>query len=282
LFRGDGEGSKASQEDELRLMGRQLRSLMSDVTDTRSRLQRSHDRLQAAEKLASVGKLAASVAHEIRNPLTAVKMWLFSIRDTVGRNADVDRKFGIVSEEIARLEGIIRHFLEFSRPPTIRSQRQDVGRVVGNAVELLELRLKEKKICVAMGPTTGLPAVMADADQLKQVFINLLNNAIDAMTEGGEIRITSISANDADGRPMVVVRVADTGPGMPEDIRNHIFEPFFTTKDTGTGLGLCIAAHIMDRHGGLLVLESSTEKGTVFAVWTPTLLEHSDGQNPGS
>lgn len=283
LFRGDRvDGDKASKEDELRIMGSHFRSLMSDVTDTRSRLDRSHHRLLATEKLASVGKLAASVAHEIRNPLTAMKMWLFSIQEAIRGNRDLERKIGIVSEEIARLENIIRNFLEFSRPPTIKPQRQDVGSVIEKTLELLGPRLKEGRIHIVSGSTEGLPPIMADPDQLKQVFINLLANAADSMTGGGEIRIVPTAERDADGRPMVVVRVSDTGPGMPEDVQRRIFEPFFTTKDTGTGLGLCIAAQIMAGHGGLLVLESSADKGTIFAVWTPLAQEDSHGQDPRS
>ena len=117
LFRGDRcDGGKHPEEDELRAMGNHLRSLMSDMTDTRSRLEHSRSRLLAAEKLASVGRLAATVAHEIRNPLTAIKMWLFSIQEAAQGNADLCRKLGIISEEITRLESIIRNFLEFSRP----------------------------------------------------------------------------------------------------------------------------------------------------------------------
>ena len=121
---------------------------------------------------------------------------------------------------------------------------------------------------------------MADAAQFKQVLLNLLGNAADAMAGGGEIRIAATAEKDADGRPMVVVRVCDTGPGMPPDVQRRIFEPFFTTKEKGTGLGLCIAAQIMARHDGGLVLESSTEKGTTFAVWMPIAPEGLDGQNP--
>ena len=136
LYRGDRHASdKGSEEDELRMMGNHLRNLMSDVSDTRSRLERSRNQLLVAEKLASVGKLAASVAHEIRNPLTAMKMWLFSIQEAVQGNADLGRKLGIISEEIARLESIVRDFLEFSRPRTLalsaarrrRRDRSDAG-----------------------------------------------------------------------------------------------------------------------------------------------------------
>jgi len=250
------------------------------VTDTRSRLERSRSRLAAAEKLASVGRLAATVAHEIRNPLTAMKMWLFSICEDTEGNAALGRKLGIISEEMTRLESIIRNFLEFSRPITLDCRPQDAGLVIGQTLELFEPRWKEAKIRVVSGSTSGLPAVLADADKLKQVFINLLGNAAEAMTAGGEIRIAASVEKDADGRRMLVVRIGDTGPGMPKDVRSRIFEPFFTTKDTGTGLGLCIAAQIMVRHGGSLVLESSTEKGTVFAVWIPLAEEHTHGQDP--
>jgi signal transduction histidine kinase len=282
LFYGDRRnGAKQTDQDELRIMGDHLRNLMSHVSDTRSRLERSHDRLLAAEKLASVGKLAASVAHEIRNPLTAIKMWLFSIQETAGEDVELERKLRIVSEETSRLETIVRSFLEFSRPPTLHCQKQSICTVIDQTLELLRPRLKEARICAEHVQRMELPPIMADAGQLKQVFINLLGNAADAMTEGGQVQIASTIEKDADGRPMVVARVCDSGHGIPPDIQRRIFEPFFTTKDTGTGLGLCIAAQVMVRHGGALVLESSTERGTVFAVWTPIAQEDSDGKNPG-
>ncbi|HEV2972759.1 MAG TPA: ATP-binding protein [Pirellulales bacterium] len=281
LFHGDHRDSPAdSDQDELRMIGNHFRDLMSDVSDARSRLDRSHDRLMAAEKLASVGKLAASVAHEIRNPLTAIKMWLFSIQETARGNVELNRKLRIVSEETTRLESIVRSFLEFSRPPALRCQPQNVGAVIEQTLELLRLRLEEGAIGAEHATREDLPPIMADAAQLKQVFLNLLGNAADAMTGGGEIRITATAENDADGRPMVVVRIRDTGAGMPQDVQRRIFEPFFTTKETGTGLGLCISAQVMARHGGALVLESSTDKGTTFAVWVPIAREESDGQNP--
>jgi signal transduction histidine kinase len=278
VFRGDRcDCGRHPEEDELRAVGSHLRSLMSDVTDTRSHLDRSRSRLAAAEKLASVGKLAATVAHEIRNPLTAIKMWLFSIRKANVGNADLGRKLGIISEEISRLESIIRNFLEFSRPMDLKCRPQEVGVVIGETLELLAPRLKEAKIHAVSNPHGGLPAVMADADKLKQVLLNLLGNAADAMSDGGEIHIATSVERDADGRRMAVVRIGDTGPGIPTDVQSRIFEPFFTTKDNGTGLGLCIAAQIMARHGGSLVLESSTQKGTTFAICLPIVAEGAHG-----
>ena len=145
----------------------------------------------------------------------------------------------------------------------------EVNCVVQQTLDLFEQQLKDHNIRVVAEPGNKLPAVFADADKLKQVFINLIGNAIDAITQGGEIRIGATVENDADGRPMVVVRFRDSGSGMSGDVQTRIFDPFFTTKDDGTGLGLCISAQVMAQHEGSLVLESSTEHGTTFAVWLP-------------
>jgi signal transduction histidine kinase len=275
LFRGADGG--ATDEDELRSMGGYFRELMSDVTDTRSRLERSRLRLAAAEKLAAVGKLAATVAHEIRNPLTAMNMWLFAVQQQVQGDAELERKLDIISEEMTRLEEIIRSFLEFSRPMELQCRPTDVDCVVQQTLELFEPRLKERNIRVARSATGAMPAILADADKLKQVFINVIGNALDAMDNGGEIRVDMAVENDAIGRRMVVVRFHDTGPGMPKDVQARVFDPFFTTKEDGTGLGLCIAAQVIARHEGSLVLESSTENGTTFAVWLPVPRESAHG-----
>ena len=131
------------------------------------------------------------------------------------------------------------------------------------------MSLKEKNITIVQGAATDLPPVVTDPEQLKQVLINLLNNAAEATPNGGEIHIVTTVEKEADGRSMVVVRISDSGCGMDEDVQRRVFEPFFSTKEEGTGLGLCIAARIMAAQDGLLVLESSSEKGTTFAVWTP-------------
>ncbi len=283
IFHGNRhDPSQGSTEDEMRLMGDHLRNLMSSVSDARSRLEQSRSRLLAAEKLASVGKLAASVAHEIRNPLTAMKMWLFSVQEAVRGNADVVRRLGIVSEEIARLECIVRDFLEFSRPAAPQRQPHQIAEIVDTTLELLAPRLERGKVCVAWSPPPALPRVAVDSGQIKQVLLNLLGNAADAMPGGGEIRLAAAAEKNADGQARVVVRVRDTGPGIPADLQCRIFEPFFSTKDDGTGLGLCIAAQVMAGHGGRLVLESTTEKGTTFAVWMPIAPEDTHAQDSRS
>lgn len=268
--------------DELHTVDTYLRSLMCDVSDARLALDQNRKRLMNAEKLATVGKLAAGVAHEIRNPLTAMKMWLFSIRKAVGHDPELDRKFEIISEETTRLERIVCNFLEFSRPPALKLQAQSVSLLIDKTLELFGHRIEERELCLVRSDTEPILPVMVDGEQIKQVFINVLDNAIEATPERGEIQITVDTADDTDDRSMVAVRVQDTGRGMPQDVCERIFEPFYTTKDDGTGLGLCIAAQIMARHGGRLVLESSTERGTTFAVWIPIARKEAHEQNPGS
>jgi signal transduction histidine kinase len=269
-FAGEASGEdRQLPTDELRAVGIYLRNLMTDVTDARTTLERSREQLRASERLAAVGKLAASVAHEIRNPLTSVKMWLFSIQQEVGGDAALDRKFEIVSEEIGRLEKIVRNFMEFSRPSELKLAVESMAEILDKTLELMGPRMADHKIEVARRDAAGLPPVLVDAEQLRQVLINLLNNAAEAAGENGQIRVAATAESEGEGRKMVVVRVSDSGTGMSEEVQQRIFEPFFTTKDEGTGLGLCIAARIMARHKGRLVLESSDQQGTTFALYVP-------------
>ncbi len=236
----------------------------------------------SADKLASVGRLAASVAHEIRNPLTAIKMWLFSLREAVGGQPELQHELAIVSEEIVRLEGIVRGFLELSRPPAVSCRSMVVTEILQRTLEFLGPRLEHAQIRVVQDFVPDLPAVLADAERLKQVLLNLIGNAAEAMRDGGELRLTATCESEADGRRLVVLRVQDTGPGLPQEAQRRLFEPFFTTKEQGTGLGLWLASQIMTQHTGRLVLESSSPRGTVFAVWIPAVKVQSDGQDPGS
>jgi signal transduction histidine kinase len=138
-----------------------------------------------------------------------------------------------------------------------------------NTLELAEPRIAHATTKLVREDSPNLPPVLADREQLKQVLLNLLNNAAEAAGEGGQITVITAAESERDGRKMVVVRVSDSGPGVPKEVSDRIFEPFFSTKDEGTGLGLPIAARIMARHEGRLVLESSNEQGTTFAVFIP-------------
>jgi signal transduction histidine kinase len=263
----EGEAGGAGS-DELWELRHYVKHLMTDVTETRSDLEQSRTQLAHSDKLAAVGKLAACVAHEIRNPLTSVKLWLYSLRRNLGQDDQTQQKFDMVSEEIARLESIVRNFLEFAKPPSLKLQPQSVSLLLDKATELVQQSLESQRIRLVRRDERELPQAMVDAEQLKQVFLNLINNAIDAMPRGGEVHLSSTSAHRG-GREMVAVRLADSGDGMTADVQQRVFEPFFTTKENGTGLGLNVAASIMARHNGLLELESSGPQGTQWVIWIP-------------
>ena len=261
--------SPAPPGDELRSIGESLRTLTSNLDRTRADLEQSRERALNSEALASVGKLAACVAHEIRNPLTSMKLWLHSIREAAPGEPEVARRCEMVACEIVRLDRIVNNFLEFSRPPELRLEKQDLREVLQGTVDLFSERAREAGVHIVLEPGDAALLVRADGEQMRQVFLNLLVNAADATGPGGEIRIRSgVEANGPEG-PTVLVRVEDTGSGLPEGVRARLFEPFVTTKEKGSGLGLSIVASILARHQGLIHLDTSVASGCAFDVRIP-------------
>jgi signal transduction histidine kinase len=177
--------------------------------------------------------------------------------------------FETVAHEIDRLENVVRNFLEFTRPPSLALRPCRLADLIESTLQLVGHRLFERKIVLERATPCPDGAVLADPDQLKQVLMNLIDNAVDAMPGGGRLRIAVERETDRSGALMAVVRVSDTGPGIPADVAARVFEPFFSTKEEGTGLGLCIAANIMARHNGRLTFESHAAAGATFAVWLP-------------
>lgn len=222
-----------------------------------------------AEKLASVGRLAAGVAHEIRNPLTSMKLSLFSIGKHLKGNERLQDNVRVMSEEIQRLETVIRNFLEFSRPPTLKFRPTAVRALVDDLVSLYRHQLSRSQVAIEVDVPLDLPQVMIDPDQIKQVFLNLMANAVDAMTAGGHIHLTADTVITDNGQTELLFRFADSGPGIPADQQGHIFDAFYTTKPEGTGLGLAISSRIMKNHGGSLSLDPAAERGAVFLLRLP-------------
>ena len=258
-------------------MSRRPRTVVAD--GERSPRQRERALVLEEDRWATLGRLAAGLAHEVRNPLAAITMWLFSIREEVRPEGELAHKFDIVAEELARLGCLLRNFLDCSRPPAaIRSLL--VEDVIDKTLELAQYPLRKKALRLVRPQTAGLPPVAADPQRLQQVFLNLLLNAIEATPPGGEVRFETTLECDA-GRPAVVVRVQDTGAGIPEEVRSRIFEAGWTTKPSGTGLGLSIAGRLVAEFGGKLVLEDLLPGETSFAVWIPTAEEKGHEPHPG-
>jgi signal transduction histidine kinase len=262
----DPTQSHTSFEDDVHELEFYSRALMTDVTRTRTDLKESQGRLVAAEKLAAVGRFAAAATHEIRSPLTSIKMWLFQLKQTAGQEADARHAIAVLEGEIARLEDLATSFLQFSRPPSLRLSRQCVSEIVDSTVELAQHRLNDRGVRIERSTARDLPAIKADAQQLRQVLLNLLANAVDATPKGGVVRISESREPSGNGRDDVVLRIRDEGHGVPDSVRERLFEPFVTTKPHGTGLGLAVASSIIAQHGGQLVLEDQEGSGAVFAV----------------
>ena len=256
-------------DDEVKALGMRFQKLMKDVDQTKSKLEWSREHLQLAEKWALVGKLAAGVAHSIRNPLTSVKMRLFSMERSLELGATQKEDFDVISEEIRHIDTIVNNFLEFARPPKLKMRSASPSDAVDLAVQLLRHRLDSYNAKVEVIRDGRLPEIEADPEQLKEVLVNLMVNACEAMVNGGTIRIREEKSSSDTLGPVVVIRVSDDGPGIPESDQTRVFQPFFSTKEEGTGLGLSIATRIVEEHRGWLDLESTEGKGATFVITLP-------------
>lgn len=255
--------------DEVKALSTRVHSLIEDVDQVQTELTRSQEHLLQSGKWAMMGKLAAGVAHSIRNPLTSVNMRLYSLKRSLAMSDSQQEDFQVISEEIRHIDAIVRNFLEFSRPPKLKMQQISPSDVVDNALVLLRHRLESYGVGVQLLRPERLPEIWVDPDQLKEVLVNLLLNACEIMPGGGAITIREEERQDSLLGAAVVIRVSDNGPGIPESVRDKVFQPFFSTKEEGTGLGLSIATRIIEEHGGRLELESKENQGTTFIITLP-------------
>jgi len=265
----DPGSDKHLDSDEIKALSRRVHDLIENVDQTQTKLKWSHEHLLQSERLAQVGKLAAGVAHSIRNPLTSVKMRLFSLERTLDLVPSQKEDFEVISDEIRHIDTIVRNFLEFSRPPKLKMQTVSPSDAVDMALQLLRHRLESYGVEVEVKRARRLPQISADPEQLKEVFVNLLVNACEMMNEGGSIIIEERERNKEPIGRSLVIKVSDNGPGIPESIVDKVFEPFFSTKEEGTGLGLSIAHRIVGEHGGRLEVEAKEGHGTTFTITLP-------------
>jgi signal transduction histidine kinase len=209
------------------------------------------------------------MAHSIRNPFTSVKMRLFSLGRTLQLTAPQKEDFDVIDEEIRHVDTIVQNFLEFSRPPKLRMELISPSTIVDQTLQLLVHRLKSYDVTVTVERNRPLPMIALDPEQLKEVFVNLMINACEAIEKSGSIRISESQRDDPSGGPCAVIRIADTGPGIPPEIQEKVLQPFFTTKDNGTGLGLSIAERIVSEHGGRIEVRSAAGAGAAFTIILP-------------
>jgi len=236
--------------------------LFKDLTEVRS-LRRE---IARSQRLASVGRLAAGVAHEIRNPLSSIKGFATYFKERYPDAPQDQKTANIMIAEVDRLNRVVGQLLEFARPVPVSPKLTSLKELVGDSVRLIERKAKEKQITVKTLNFAKADQVVLDPDRINQVLLNIYLNAIESMDPGGELGV-ELSAGEAD-RP-IEIRVSDTGCGIPGEHLSRIFDPYFTTKSTGTGLGLAIAHNIMEAMGGRINISSRPGKGTTITLTLP-------------
>jgi len=237
------------------VMGRLMEARARTAADARTisaqlhALAASQHALLQTEKLAAIGRLAAGVAHEVRNPLGVIRASASMLEEGPGLDDDAPRACSFIREEIDRLNGLITSLLAFARPTEPRLSAVALDAVIERALHLAAPEVDRRAIALVRETAPGLPPVRADADLLAQVLLGLLVNATEAVTEHGRIVVRAKAES-----PAVIIEVADDGPGVAASTAEQVFEPFFTTKASGTGLGLAMALRIAHAHGGTLEL----------------------------
>jgi two-component system, NtrC family, sensor histidine kinase HydH len=234
-------------------------------------------RAQMAEKLAAVGTMTAGLSHEIRNPLNAAALQLSVLERRIQRlPRDVQppllEPLTLVRDEIRRLDHILEDFLQFARPREFAAKPVDVGALVNRVLDLLGAQAERRDVRLERD-LDPVPPVAGDEERLRQVLVNFGLNALEAVRDGGLVRVSCRESSPASGRPddprQVSILIDDDGPGVPAESRDRIFEPFFTTKAKGSGLGLSIVHAIVTQHGGKITVSESPEGGARFSLELP-------------
>jgi two-component system NtrC family sensor kinase len=242
------------------------RTLEKRVEERSEELRKMQDFLVQSEKLASMGKMAAGVAHEINNPLTSILLNTHLMLEKLEPSSPYTESLTLIAEETTRCSHIVKGLLEFARQSPPQKVRADINSLLDRTVQLLENQAAFQNIIIIRQLQEDLPPLSLDRTKIQQVFWNLMINAAEAMAKGGTLMITSRLA--ADGRA-VEVRFTDTGPGVPREILNKLFDPFFSTKSSGLGLGLAVCYGIVQGHLGAISVESEPGHGATFIVRLP-------------
>jgi len=270
--------------DEFAWLSGEFNGMCERLESTRATLLREQEHrreveaeLRNAERLAGLGRLAAGLAHEIGTPLNVI-IWRAESLQREGIPSDLAAKhLGIIASQSERIARIVRDMLDFARMKPRRHVETNLGNTLRAAMDLLDRRRESQGVVAELDVPDDLPRVMADPDQLQQVFLNLASNALDAMPDGGRLCMSARSAtasnpeHDGPRKACVVVTVKDSGTGIASEAIKHVFDPFYTTKDAGrgTGLGLSVAYGIVEEHAGWFEVHSNPTEGTSFAVFLP-------------
>ncbi len=258
-----------TSRDELGTLAGSFNTMAAELNDREEALETAQSALVHSEKMSAFGQLGAGIAHEVKNPLAGILGYAQLSKRKVEKDSSVYKNLSVIEKETRRCKEIIENLMKFARQEDVKKQLTDVNEVIEETIAIVDHQLSVNKVKIIRGLGEGLPAIFADGNQIKQVLINFIINAQQAMEgEPGEVRVSSGLL--ASG--WVEIRVADNGPGMTEEVKAKVFEPFFTTKPAGkgTGLGLAVTFGIIRDHQGTVAIESEPGKGATFIISLPT------------
>lgn len=239
-------------------MGEKIKKAQEELKKTEIELFRS-------EKMAAIGQIAAGFAHEIRNPLTSINLLIQSLIEKSPKKGSFREDLTVIEEEILRINEIINQFLQFAKPSKPFFKKTEIIPLLEEVLQVLNLQIEKQKVTIKRA-FSALPPIIIDKEQMKQVFFNLILNAIQAMPDGGELKLETKLSEE--GR-FAQLQFKDSGIGISHEDMGKLFDPFYTTKDNGIGLGLSIVHRIIEQHQGRVEVESALGKGTLFTIWLP-------------
>jgi signal transduction histidine kinase len=255
-------------KDEIGDLARSFNHMSHQLLLTRSRMETANRKLIQAEKLASIGRLSASIAHEIRNPLTSVKLNIQKVLESERLDTPEIDHLSLSQEGISQIEIFIKELLNFARVSELNLDLFSMEQIIDSSLKMMADSFELKKIVLIKNFQEDLPQLEVDGDKLRQVFLNVLHNACEAVDVGGEVTI-SLSLHEKGQKKKMKIEVSDNGAGIPKKDLENIFEPFFTTKSSGIGLGLANARKIIERHKGVIKVKTAEGKGSTFEILLP-------------
>lgn len=237
--------------------------IIRDVTET----QRLEEKLKNEERLASLGRLATGIAHEIRNPLSSIKMNLTILRQRLNPQGEDVEHFAIAKEEVEKLERTVLELLDYAKPSPLKLRRQNLDKAIDDTIAIAETACMERGVVIVRKYARNIPLVLIDKMKIQQALLNVILNAVQASGRGGEVRVETRLVRSPSRN--IRITVSDDGMGITREDMKFIFDPFFTTKKSGTGMGLSITRNILNNHGGTVTVDSEYGKGARVALTFP-------------
>jgi signal transduction histidine kinase len=245
---------------------KKLEHTSAELSEAYEKLRQTFEQLRQSDRLAALGELSAGIAHEIRNPLGSIKGSVEILEEEIPKSHKKYEFIRIIKEEVARLNLLVAEFLKFARPPKLSIESTSINELIRSTLVLIRKEAEKVKIDILATLQESLPLLKLDPDQIRQVLLNLMLNAVQAMPKGGSLQIaTSLEA----AGECILITVSDTGEGINDKDLERIFDPFFTTRPAGTGLGLSISHQIVENHGGHLAARRNKTGGMSFIIRLP-------------